>query len=228
MRLIFATISLLFFALDAAAQFSRETTFDGRAACESVNKGIWREFGDVCTDGCESKFDKFKICDRIIQSSCDCGAGRCWEGEKCVLMSKYKKTYETNLKEEKIILEKAKKKRKAEAKANAEMITEKLVKGTAMRAVSFNSEGATNNYTDFYGNIVTEVGAKVIAGAADVGRKMQQGSNSSNELPSIPLAPPIDFGGGNSEVPPAFLAQEKFNKLQEESSLGALPLIPLP
>ena len=220
MRLFFATISLLLFvSFDALAQFSRETTFDNRDLCQSENKGIWREFGDSCVDSCESKFDKLKICDRSLQFSCDCGVARCWSNNNCLLISDYKKIYQRKLAKEQARLEKDKIARQAMAKANAEIITQKLVQEAAARAMSPDIGGASNNYGDFYGDVIAELMDS--EAAKNGGKIVKQGEReikkANNDLPPIPVAPPIVIDNGKSEIPPVFLKKQALKEKNNSS-----------
>jgi hypothetical protein len=235
MKKLFAVLSLMLFAFDAAAQFSRETTFEDRPICEE-NKGVWREFGDICINDCESQFDQFKICDRAIRFSCDCGPKRCWKDKKCIRKSDYKKFYEANLAKEEKELEEAKKIREAEAKANRDEITDKLVKGAEGRAFSIDIEGATNNYADFYHDILDDAMSSQIvtdtSGAVEKG--VQNIKDANKNLPEIPMpeAPPIAVNPGSTQISPAFLEQEKAKQQQQgnngQNQALPLPVIPLP
>lgn len=118
---------LLLFSITSHAQSTRFTSFDDRPICED-NKGVWREFGNGCVDECHSKFDKFSICTQAITYGCDCGKGRCWDGESCVTTKNYKKIFDAEKEEEKKILEAAKQKRLEQAKANEQSVIENLGK----------------------------------------------------------------------------------------------------
>jgi hypothetical protein len=236
MRLLFALVSLLFFSLDSRADFIRETTFEDRAICEKENKGVWREFGDVCVDACEPKFDQFKICDRAIRYSCDCGVGRCWKSKKCMLISQYKKTYEENLKKENEKIAEARKARESEAKENASIITEKLIQETQGRAMSIDIEGAANNYADVYKEFIDDVknNETVQNASQSINKGKEQAKKKIEELPPIPTAPPIVIDNSQAQPTPTFIQQEELKKKQSglqnqnEPPIEGLPLIPLP
>lgn len=233
---LFALVSLLFFTLEARADFLRETTFEDRTICEKENKGVWREFGDVCTDSCEAKFDKFKICDRAIRYSCDCGVGRCWKDKKCILISQYKKTYEADQKKQNEKISEARKLREAEARENAAMITEKLIQETQGRAMSIDIEGAANNYADVYHDFVDGVkNSETVKNASDtINKGKEKIKKESSELPPIPTAPPIVIDNSKAQPTPLFMQQEELKKKQDnlqnqnDQPLEGLPLIPLP
>lgn len=241
---------LLFFNFDAMAQFSRQTTFDERSNCEAT-KGIWREFGDDCVDDCEAQFDEFAICDRSTHFSCDCGKGRCFNEGKCILMSEYKKIYQKNLEKEQKILDKKKEERAADAKLNAEIITERLIQSTESRAMSIDIEGAANNYADFYHNTIDNIKNNEVVGAVTDSMQDQFNEMESlgNDIAKMSQeAPPIVVDTSNAKVPPAFLKQEELKEQQNNNSANnsniinsgnnsgqnvardnlGLPVIPLP
>jgi hypothetical protein len=220
--------------LEASADLIRnKTTFEDRLICEVENRGVWREFGDVCSDDCNSKFDKLKICDRAIRFSCDCGAGRCWSDKKCLLISDYKKTYEDNLKEEELRLSEEKIYREAEAKANVKIITEKLVSGAGNRSMSIDIEGAVNNYSEFYHSTVSDVANNQMVKDATnaVKEQAKKSKKAIDELPPIPTAPPIVVDNSNAQPTSFFLQQEEAQKKNNGVTIPAsekLPMIPLP
>lgn len=121
----FFAISLIFFCTEVFAQATRYTSFDDRPDCEE-SKGVWRQFGNVCVDQCRPKFDQFVICAQAITFGCDCGDGRCWEGNSCIPLKDYKKTFDAEVAEEKKILDEAKERRKEEAKENEQLILNRL------------------------------------------------------------------------------------------------------
>lgn len=118
-------VVFLLFSHLASAQTLRPTTFDNRNICEE-SKGIWRQFGNGCADTCEAKFDKFVMCTQALVYSCECGKNRCWNGEACLALKDYKKTYDIEVEKNQKILDAAKEKRKAEALANEQQIMAKL------------------------------------------------------------------------------------------------------
>jgi len=127
-KIFFTYLFLAFLQFDSFAQNMRETTFDQRPACEEVS-GVWREFGNSCANKCMSKLDRFSICSQVITNACDCGKGRCWDGETCVDLKDYKKIYDQSLSEEKALLEVAKKQRREKYKNSADARLEALNKG---------------------------------------------------------------------------------------------------
>lgn len=104
-------IFLLFFNIEySLADIVRSTTFDDRPACEK-SKGTWRDFGNICADKCEFKFEKYPICTYAINFSCDCGKNRCLYEDKCIPLQEYQKIYEEKIKNDNKIIEDIKKKR---------------------------------------------------------------------------------------------------------------------
>ena len=143
-------LTILFFAFlsfDVCAQNSRETSFDQRPACEEA-KGVWREFGNGCLDQCRPKLDRFAICTQAIQSGCDCGKSKCWDGETCVALKDYKKLYDKEVSEEKVVLEVEKKARKAKYKDAAEAHLEDVNKKAADKSIFDDSPWAFNRSED--------------------------------------------------------------------------------
>lgn len=112
------------------AQTVRSTTFDKREICEK-NKGMWREFGNGCADGCRTKLDRFTMCTVTITYSCDCGENRCWEDNKCVNIQDYQKTFDEKQAKEKEELDKIKEARKEEFKRNSSYLINKLAAAKA-------------------------------------------------------------------------------------------------
>lgn len=122
---IFIILSL-FFSFEANAQSWRSTSFDDRPVCEEFN-GVWRQFGNGCGDGCESKFDQFSICTQSLIFACDCGRGRCWDDGACVPLADYKKAYDIKQAKRQKILNKGKADRKAASDANRRQVIRKLL-----------------------------------------------------------------------------------------------------
>jgi len=107
-------ILIIFFGLfinNVYADIQRPTTFDERQNCEK-SKGMWRDFGNSCVGGCESKLDKFSVCSYAITFGCDCGANRCYHEDKCILINEYIKIHEQKLIEDQKISDEYKNKRK--------------------------------------------------------------------------------------------------------------------
>ncbi len=115
-----AQVICLFFVIFSSnvfAQTMRQTTFDNRNICED-SRGVWRQFGNGCADNCEAQFDRFNICTQVLTFSCDCGKSRCWNGDACISMQGYKKFYDVEQEKNQKLIDEAKEKRKADAKAN--------------------------------------------------------------------------------------------------------------
>ncbi len=225
---------------EAPAQITRSTTFDDRSLCEEV-KGVWRQFGNGCADHCEPKFDEFIICTQNTIYACDCGKGRCWNGETCVSLESYKKIYEAKVDKERKILDEAREKRKALAKESEQAILAKLMKKDEKAASSPSSP--TSNATQLQQN------AQKIRGAL-----IPSANTDNDEIP--PLSPEqeaalkkrIQNRRENATVPPLFLQREQAKQAlsnlqnqgsdqaktsqtapnQENSTLPELPVVPLP
>jgi hypothetical protein len=217
MKIFFYLRLLLLFLLPSSSysQELRSTSFDDRPTCESA-KGVWRQFGNSCVDECRPKLDSFSVCAQAITYGCDCGKGRCWDGETCVMLKDYKKIFDIEKEEEEKILAEARKQRQEAAKANEKFIMNGLINKTATtegQSVS-NANQANNN--------------SVVAAEK-----------------AVPEAPPIVIDTGNVKIPEMFLRQEKEKqaevdkknqtkeKDQKENSapiltLPGLPVIPLP
>lgn len=114
------------FSFELFAQTARSTSFDDRPTCEEV-KGVWRQFGNGCTDDCRSKFDEFTICTQALSYGCDCGKNRCWNGETCVTQKSYKRIFDAEKEKENAKLAEAKKRRRAAAQENQDAIMSKLL-----------------------------------------------------------------------------------------------------
>ena len=127
MRQFAAALIFFLIASPAFAEFGRSTSFDDREICDR-DKGVWREFGNSAADNCEAKMDKFAIAAQALTYACDCGKGRCWNGDRCVLMSDYKKQYdELQEKQSKKIAE-ARKNRENEYKENSNKRLRELIR----------------------------------------------------------------------------------------------------
>jgi len=108
--LVLFTLLFLNFQHRANADLIRNTTFDDRPSCEQTG-GTWRDFGNICADKCQPKFEKYPVCTYGISFSCDCGKNRCLHEDKCILIDEYQKIYEAKVKEESKINQKLRKKR---------------------------------------------------------------------------------------------------------------------
>ena len=60
------------------ADDSRFDSFEKRESCIK-NNGIWREFGNSCSDFCSTKFSKFRVCASVITYGCDCSDNGCFD-----------------------------------------------------------------------------------------------------------------------------------------------------
>ncbi len=45
--------------------------------------GIWKRFSSACADSCTIARNPTGVCAQVITWSCDCGPGRCWNGNSC-------------------------------------------------------------------------------------------------------------------------------------------------
>jgi len=56
---------------------------DAELECARV-EGNWREFGNGCVDSCDlARNPETILCIQALTYGCDCGPGRCWNGESC-------------------------------------------------------------------------------------------------------------------------------------------------
>jgi hypothetical protein len=214
MRKLFYIIFIFsFFNFESLAQNYRETSFDDRPFCEK-QKGLWRDFGDSCVDGCLAKLDSLTMCARAITAGCDCGENRCWDGNSCVNLSDYKKIYDAKKAEEQIVLDKAKKEREGARKQYQQSLLDKI-SGTVSNTTSsaqkiigdaFDdtkqaiSGGDKPNQNQQNNNIVTQVEPQ-----------NQAQINAQKQASSPPM---------NSEIPPYFLQKQK----QQEEAAKKDPL----
>jgi hypothetical protein len=140
------------------ADIGRKTSFDNRGQCEQ-NKGVWREFGNGCVDECFAKFDEFGVCTYARTFGCDCGKGKCWNGDECVGVLAYKKIFDDLKQREFEEMSQAKKKRIAEAKKYQQDLIRRMIENrSALTVAKFNTEDivvphnnfSNNNYSDVY------------------------------------------------------------------------------
>lgn len=222
----FVFLLLTFFSFDVLAQVMRPTSFDGRAECEK-SRGVWRQFGNGCADECNSKFDEFTICTEEIISGCDCGKGRCWNGEggssanSCVSLSEYQKIFDRQQEVEKEILDKAKKERLANFKKHRRKMMEDLVqKGSAQPG---------NNLANFYGNTTSD---KKETATVQAPSAPPQKSESSGGLASMifdkksvsdpVIVPAPQDNSEYSDIPPDILNKMKANQQTATKQQGAV------
>ena len=160
---IFLTAVFCCFSYSALCQTIRFTSFDDRPICEE-NKGVWREFGNGCADQCHAKFDEFTMCSQALTYACDCGKGRCWDGEMCVLMRDYKKIYDKEVKEEQKILDAAKDKRKEALKESEQKIMIQML-GTVVAGKIINVDPkaqSSSNVEKFYEKDLIEKSKQIV------------------------------------------------------------------
>lgn len=119
------------FSFELFAQTARSTSFDDRPTCEEV-KGVWRQFGNGCTDDCRSKFDQFTICTQALNYGCDCGKNRCWNGETCVTQKSFKRIFDAEQEKENAKLAVAKRRRREAAEENQDVVMSKLINQIAI------------------------------------------------------------------------------------------------
>lgn len=149
MKKLLLTLIFLLFSAESFSQSFRHTSFDDRANCED-EKGTWREYGDSCVDLCEAKLDRFMICASAITYGCQCGKGRCWDGNHCAAMKDYKKNYDEEYAKEQEKLKEARKAREAEYEENSQKILRSLM-ATSGAAPQQNGQNApNNNIANFY------------------------------------------------------------------------------
>ncbi len=87
------TLFCYFVIINCFAQNIRSTNFDTRPNCEQTG-GIWRKYGNICDNDCQSSFEKYPNCQDALFYSCDCGPNNCWNGEKCLSKKEYKITFD--------------------------------------------------------------------------------------------------------------------------------------
>jgi hypothetical protein len=240
----FLTFFIAFFSSEIFAQSIRFTSFDDRPICES-SKGIWREFGNGCTDECYAKLDQFSVCSDAITYGCDCGKGRCWDGNQCVILRNYKKLFDQEQEKDAKVLSEAKKKRKDEAKANEQAMMEKFVSQISSGAPS-DGDSANPNQQPGITNVGSPVGA-ISSGnnlsqfyknalPSEPNQNQQQAQQPAIQqpivIPTIPdqpqiqqsqLLPPVDTNAQkpNSTVPPLFLQQEQAKEQAKQAAAAA-------
>lgn len=232
-RFIACTVFAVFFtSFYSYAQLIRETTFDDRPACEQKN-GAWRAFGNGCVDECFVKFDKFAICTDAVTYGCDCGTGRCWNGETCVALKEYKKLFDAKQKEEEKIAEEEKAKRHDAAKDNQQAIMNNLLKKTASlknsQASQPNNPGdkqiTRNNYDQFFrdGKPINSDGQaesnQSIQAVPQQQNSVQSLGGQASNIQTVQSQP--DFNTTPPQVPPLFLQQEKSKREAEQKKSQA-------
>ncbi len=230
-------VFLLFFIFpsNSFSQSIRFTSFDDRSACES-SKGVWRQFGNGCVDECRPKLDQFYICTGAITNGCECGKGRCWDGESCISIESYKKTFAVEQVEEEKILNEAKEKRKEAAKENQEEIMDKLISKAVIADPNTNpnpdpnapQNSPSNNLGEFFKD---KIAASKPASKSDKYSEINVNKpeeKQEEELPPVMLPGGAEVPFDESSIPPFFLQQEKNKQKAGQSSEPKLPEIPLP
>ncbi len=183
---IIIALLLTLLSLTSFAQIGRSTTFDDRPLCESA-KGVWRQFGNGCTDSCESKLNEFSICTQAITYGCECGKGRCWDGDTCVTMDDYKIIYEKQQEVEKKKLNEVREERKVAAILYQRQMMGKFTsrypaEQNNQNTVPSNDFTTNNNLSKMYGyNNVVNSGAMQLSTLVPVVPNSSQTIISSSE-----------------------------------------------
>lgn len=153
----FLVIFLLIFSKESLGNIGRITSFDNRQQCE-LNQGVWREFGNGCVDECYAKFDEFGVCTYARTFGCDCGRGKCWNGEECIAVLEYKKIFD-DLKQRDINeMTQAKKKRIAEAKKYQQDLIKRMIENrSALTVAKYNTDDVIIPHNNFSNNNYSEV-----------------------------------------------------------------------
>jgi hypothetical protein len=153
----FLVIFLLIFSKESHGDIGRKTSFDNRQQCE-LNQGVWREFGNGCVDECYAKFDEFGVCTYARTFGCDCGRGKCWNGEECIAVLEYKKIFD-DLKQRDINeMTQAKKKRIAEAKKYQQDLIKRMIENrSALTVAKYNTDDVIIPHNNFSNNNYSEV-----------------------------------------------------------------------
>lgn len=197
------------FSFELFAQTARSTSFDDRPTCEEV-KGVWRQFGNGCTDDCRSKFDEFTICTQALNYGCDCGKNRCWNGETCVTQKSFKRIFDAEKEKEKAKLAEAKRRRQAVAQENQDVIMSKLINKIAI----------DNEATDLAN--INKANAASAAASMEI-------RNAPQEIIAAPPPPvvqnitqqrPSTAATTTSSIPP-FFAQQEEKKAQQMAAEAA-------
>jgi hypothetical protein len=145
--LLILTSYFLLLTSNSFAELGRSTSFDDRGICEK-SRGVWRQFGNGCVDECRSKLDPFIICTDSANFGCDCGKGKCWNGETCVMLKDYKKIFDEEQLKEKEVLSEIKKKREKEAIKNQQGIIANLIARASSTVSSDDPTKVNNNLSE--------------------------------------------------------------------------------
>lgn len=237
-------------ATSAHAEFGRSTSFDDREECRKV-KGVWHEFGNSSGDSCEAKLDAYLVAAQVITYACDCGKGRCWNGDTCVLMSDYKKIYDQKKEREgKKIAEE----RKARSDEYRDYSNDRLSKIISEKSAA-GSDQESNNFSQFrdkLSNAVTSASsADVVNGldtrvqniandakraeqAAGIGKFLslpQQNNQAENQAaaqPVITTAPAPAASDPFPAGPTPFFLQQQENATKEAAAKASAALAATP
>lgn len=90
MKLLLTAILLILVVSDLA--WSRTYWVDNKSVCEN-SRGTWREYGNSCANNCQSQVQN-NVCTMGLLYTCDCGANRCWDGDKCANFKLYKAAFD--------------------------------------------------------------------------------------------------------------------------------------
>ena len=217
---LLAIIFLISFALNAQGGIDRKTSFDDRPICEN-NKGVWREFGNGCVDECFAKFDELAVCTYARTFGCDCGKGKCWDGDKCTAVLDYKKIFD-EIKERDIeTMSQAKRKRIAQAKKyQNDLITRMISNRSALTVAKFNEKdqvvGHKNYSNNNYGEVYRQRFPKIAEGKQYVTQTDERYTTpniDTRRIKSIQYVDPVDPNKVDNNQ----------QQLKEDSALEAPP-----
>jgi len=211
-KIIFLFIYFSFLILDASAQIVRPTTFDNRQICEE-NKGIWREFGNGCSDSCISKFDKYEVCTHALTYSCDCGQGRCWHDNQCMSIKSYKKIFDKENEEREKFLEAKRKEREERIKKDPNLqyyLQNLYVQKNAQNQQAAQQGAQANQATSQGAAVPIEAGATQVQAVA---------------VPQTPIASPAipTNQDGGIQIPPAFLQKQQDARSEQNERIANGP-----
>lgn len=231
---LFLFTAVFFSVFVSNAQTTHSTFFDDRQTCDD-SKGIWREFGNGCADNCASKFDKYSICTASIIFACDCGKGRCWNGEECTPMTSYKKIYEKDVEENERILEEKAKERREKIKNNPALshyLQNLYEKQNAQQNTQGQPQGQQAQGQQPQGQpqpyyAPGQSQANMINSNPNAGREI--GSQPLSPITEIHIAPTANSTADQEiKIPPMFLQKEQEKANNPVIQEPQLPIIPLP
>ena len=221
LNFLFSTIFFVFSSSIASASNHQLTSFEERPLCEKSN-GIWREFGDGCANSCQAKFDQYLVCTRKLVYACDCGDNACWQDDKCVKISDYKKTFA-----------------ELETKRNEELQAKKLEREEKLKTDPSAAYYMKNLY------IQQQQQAAAASNAVSPGNKQNANNaqpikqkpnsvqivnvNSDAQLPTEPNQIAIKIPQQlEQRIPPSFLQQEEAQQKNPNPEGLNFPVVPLP